>query len=102
MVLRKQLWSTLPQPNGWPPLVRGLSWELFFLRPWAHDVDSGGQMRRIILLNQLDACRAVFGYPIDVGTFKQAQANLACGVGCTPFAVFRQGRCEAFLPQGLR
>jgi hypothetical protein len=33
-------------------------------------------MRRIIFLNHLDACPAVLGNLIDVGTFKQAQANV--------------------------
>ena len=52
-----------------------------FLRTWPHDVDSGGielclQMRRIILLNHLHACPAVLGDLINVGTFKQAQANV--------------------------
>ena len=52
-----------------------------FLRPWPHDVDSGSielrlQMRRIVFLNHLHACPAVLGNLIDVGTFKQAQANV--------------------------
>jgi hypothetical protein len=33
-------------------------------------------MRCIVFLNHLDACPAVLGNLIDVGTFKQAQANV--------------------------
>ncbi len=33
-------------------------------------------MRRIVFLNHLHACPAVLGNLIDVGTFKQAQANV--------------------------
>jgi len=52
-----------------------------FLRTWPHDVDCGGielrlQMGRIILLNHLHTCSTVLGDLIDVGTFKQAQANV--------------------------
>src|SRR5271157_442851 len=48
---------------------------------WPHDVDRGGvklrlNMRRVILLDHLDAGAAVFGDLVDVGAFHQAQADI--------------------------
>ena len=62
---------------------------LFWLR--SHDVDRGGgeirlDVRRVILLDHLDAGAAVFGDLVDVGTSHQAQTDVCVPQGCRPFA----------------
>ena len=77
------------------------------LGPWPHDVDSGRielrlQMRRIVFLNHLDAGPAVLGNLIDAGTFRQVRADVGVPKAIRRSQPSHHGRCEAFLPQGLR